>query len=848
MRRWDAIPNNLRIPLAADARLSHIDADNDQIWEVMLGKGTRPAIALQTQYGGRVGLCSLVPLWIIGSDTIYEHVAYYRPPQRILFTTNYQYLEASIIEGLDVGIHIWAIDSQHLGVQYHIQNHTDSKRTIRLDLFGHLAAQGKELPLGIVTLSDEGHALYMGELSGTHPIVQMQGGHAQDTDSARIGTTIDLEAGSSKHIRWVHSGTASVRESIRLGRAWLKRSWTNDIKRIKQAHDALPHFRTGKENYDILLSYSAIRHVQSMIPTHKNKQSKPTWQIVGTRNRQDGYRAQGYQQHHNWAWHGYDVYMLWQIAPTLKQIAPTITETLLARFVDLQKSDGSIHLPSHPNTPDQSLLCPPLLAQIGMRLLDVDHKAWQILFDKLYAFLKYWLNKNDGPLAWQDERQMNYVAFPTFGNRHGWAQGLDVKTVSSPDLLVYILQEARTLEQVAKHLGQKDVIADLQAIQTSCHEKLQSQWNGKHFTYESLHGHSDYPQDDIILQDGQGDETHTLNMNFETPSHLLISIVGGTRHTPTITLRIIGKDVNGQDVTLEAQTQDFAWHYRRGLYTLPIALSHLESVQCEGLSRVYTINITQPEYGRLDINSVMPLLLPDLTTKQKQNLIRLLKDEDHFLRPNGMTIVSAQDPNFDASSSEGGGGIWLYWMLRMSDALLQHGEEKLVVDLVKRLLELQSVLVTLDDTSETLEKSLGQFYNSDQPKAYGDANHVVGLLPPSLMLRLMGLRLLNHGQTVGVYPEFAWNRSIAVEQFGMSVRRTRKRLTIKFASGEKITTDVPETYTEFHDPQPTAWALPDVTPVPEPTNNASDATRKQPKQAPSSTSRRININVEVDES
>src|SRR5437764_1076238 len=61
--RWQlGINSPFALQLAADARLSQTDYVDDQVWELALGSPGNPALALQTSYGGRGALVSLLPI------------------------------------------------------------------------------------------------------------------------------------------------------------------------------------------------------------------------------------------------------------------------------------------------------------------------------------------------------------------------------------------------------------------------------------------------------------------------------------------------------------------------------------------------------------------------------------------------------------------------------------------------------------------------------------------------------------------------------------------------------------------------------------------------------------------
>ena len=58
---------------------AYTDYCDDQAWTARLGQRDEAAIAFQTQYGGRAGLVSLVPMWRIGERMVYQAQAYAEP-------------------------------------------------------------------------------------------------------------------------------------------------------------------------------------------------------------------------------------------------------------------------------------------------------------------------------------------------------------------------------------------------------------------------------------------------------------------------------------------------------------------------------------------------------------------------------------------------------------------------------------------------------------------------------------------------------------------------------------------------------------------------------------------------
>src|SRR5690606_32121711 len=120
LRRWlldSSKPFSLL--LAADARLRATDYTNDQVWRLSLGTGGgSPALVLQTSYGGRVGLASIIPMWFYDGRVIYETQAYSTPPVITGFAPGYLRAQAALTPQVSVQAEYWAIDSHTIGGQF----------------------------------------------------------------------------------------------------------------------------------------------------------------------------------------------------------------------------------------------------------------------------------------------------------------------------------------------------------------------------------------------------------------------------------------------------------------------------------------------------------------------------------------------------------------------------------------------------------------------------------------------------------------------------------------------------------------------------------------------------------
>src|SRR6266576_2701733 len=143
MTAWQLTPNSpLALQLGADARLSQTDYFDDQVWELIPGSQGNPALALQTSYGGRVGLASIIPLWRIDNRPVYQYQAYTSPPVITAFAPGYLQSTAK---------------------------NTGAALELGFDLVGFAAAQGQEMKLAPLPLTAGVQPLAFGKLGNLNP-------------------------------------------------------------------------------------------------------------------------------------------------------------------------------------------------------------------------------------------------------------------------------------------------------------------------------------------------------------------------------------------------------------------------------------------------------------------------------------------------------------------------------------------------------------------------------------------------------------------------------------------------------------------------------------------------------
>lgn len=844
VRRWELTKDSpYALQLAADARLSQTDYLDDQVWEIALGSSDEPAMTVQTQYGGRVGLASLVPLWTHENRVIYQAHTYHDTPLITAFAPNFIQVEAHVLPNVHLQANHIAFESQVMGGVYTLTNNTERAVRLRLELFGHVGVRGKEEKLAIVTLAQGGHALSLGAHNRLSPIVMIEDGQASlltsKSASPKIGKDVIIPAGASTSIRWVHTGLPDIRQSIATARRWLSADWQPFLEAIDTATQAIPIIETDNPEWDAVLASSYNQVIQAVL---RAAGIFPRETFVAGRLPENGFSPNESGTDHPRSWSGQDFHVAYMILPVIASIAPSIAEGIFKNYIAMQTSSGAIDMKPGAAGQKLDLLCPPVLARLAWMIFEQtgNEDFLKEHFDALQKFFAYWFEQDtdgDGIPEWADDRQLGYVAFPTFAPGMEWAQGANINRTETPDLIAYLLSEADHLQRIAETINAEDS-SDIMERSQHLENTLSDFWEGEFYAYRDRDTHHT-TSGMVLLEDGAGDVKHPIKRPLAVPNRVVVLIVGGVRHTPNVTLHVEGLDEDGNEISESATKDDFRWQSGQGTYTTQTVFSKVNQIRCDGLSRVYTISARTMDTTALDINNLLPLWSGHIPDDHIEKLTALALDKTRFLRPNGITMTDAASADFDPSSADGAGGVWLYWQTIMGDALIRAGQGTAVSNIVQNILTMQGDILRQ-------KHQFAQFYHADQALGLGEKEHLLGIAPLSLLSQLVGVRILS-SERVWLSQDFAWGKNITLRQHGVTINRSNESIKIEFPSGHVVELEANlEDDQLIEDPEPTTQPTAQMIALPE-TIEATIPIPTPPSEEPEAPKPRIIIEVEYED-
>ena len=770
--------------IAADARMSRADYADDQVWRVELGARLEPALAFLTEFGGRADLVSLTPRFRIGDTLIHQAFAFARQPIITRFAPNLVQVEAALTDAVELVARFWAMESRAAGGEFALANRSEDDIPFQLELLGEVRLGGRKRRLNVLTLADGTLALHLGEIGDINPVVTLEdasheiyGGRIR---GARLGARFTLPAGHQARIPFVCAGMNDMRDSFSLAMNWMSRSWDRHYAQIDKLANATPLIDMGNAAWNRVIDLSFALALKAFMGA---SDSLPHSSFVAMRAGNRGWSRRGTGRDHIRGWAGQDARLAYMLVSALATVDGELAKGIARNYLAVQDEDGSID--SRPGLAGQreGALLMPILARMAWRihLRTDDHDFIAEVAPALRKFYARWFaddmdTDKDGTPEWQSERQMGYVAFPTFGQGRGWAQGADIRHFESPDLLAYLISEAGALRDMAEVSQDDETQAHYESELTRLETALEEMWVGDRYGYRDrdtrLHGESVE-----LLRGGAGDQRHDIDTALRQPARVVMRVVGGVSQRPQINMTLQGADIRGMPCELRAQADDFHWQNRQGIFTTPQPLTAVHSIHISGLSRVYKVYARTLDTSRLDINALLPLWTGRLPQERAENLVALAMDEGRFLRPNGLTMVAASDPSFDPSNARGGGGIWMAWLALVGEGMIAAGFHAEANDLLRR---------TLDHLARVLEREgrLAQFYHADAIQGLGEPHHIGGIAPLSLLSDALGIQIRG-ADTVAIC-DYRWGESVRIEQHGVIVSRNADGTDITFPSGHRV--------------------------------------------------------------
>lgn len=775
MRDWNlTVTDPLTLRLAADCRLSRTDYMDDQVWELEFGHGDEPALSIQTQYGGRVGLARMIPMLVFPDRAIFEAAGYTEPFQLRRFAPNYAKLSARPTPEVALELDLWVMDSHAVGGLFTLTNLSQVEQSLRLELIPQVAREGRKPDLKLIGLNDALEAVSFGALVNINPVLVLEhseNSHLVQAATPKLSAALTIPPGEKITLRWVHAGHSTLEKSASEALRWIHSDWANAFDLIDKVNATTPVIETGDPALDALFAFK----MQTVLRGYLGASGKlPYPSPVATR-----LPAHGYGTTTGMDAQGQTAQLLWLIAPTTALLAPDLARGAVRNMLAVRTPEGWIDWKPGLGGQRANMQAMPLLAATAWAIYEITedkHFLSEVLPGLTEFFLRWFgrdLDKDrDGAPEWSNALQAAQSESALYNRFRRWSANIDISKVESPDLLALLIQEAAALTKIEQTVGRKTSgLSPIPLKYDALRKNLATLWDTKEGRFGLRDRDTHQQPVGVSIFSGKGDEWFSENVPLYPANRLVIRVLGGQSTPPSITIQIEGENAEGKPLRETIPLSGFTWYYGFGSAVSENIYSRLTYLKVEGLSKAFTW-----EAATVDLTGeALPHYLPIRTAENLQPLLERLMG--HYRHAAGLAMSA--DPRLEADNPNR--HIDMFWNAQLIDALLERGEADTARELIESLLKTE--LTTLQK-----EHAFRGSYHAETGAPFGEGDDLNGLFPLHLVLKAAGVRIVN-SRRVWAGGKFALAQPITVRQHGVTVTRAETGTHVEFPTGKTVEVD-----------------------------------------------------------
>ena len=206
----------ISILLAADARLTETRYTDDQVWELRLGGGEPPTLAVQTTYGLRARTMRIYPSFRQEGIAVSDPASFARSPELVWVYPNACAVRFSPFSGIDVLAEYWVPESWLLVGRLKISNSGSLQQKVLLELNGQLVLMGDGQPMA--PFRSQITSMLTGKTGDLNPVLFLTGGPEPGNGTQpSLAIETDLAPGNTRQLTWALASLPAVRRILRRG-------------------------------------------------------------------------------------------------------------------------------------------------------------------------------------------------------------------------------------------------------------------------------------------------------------------------------------------------------------------------------------------------------------------------------------------------------------------------------------------------------------------------------------------------------------------------------------------------------------------------------------------------------
>lgn len=785
MRQWNLKAGDpLALILAADVRSGPTDYGDDQIWELALGGGTPPALALQTTFGLRARSVRLYPIYIEGEILRSDPSEFTNPPVIQQIFPNYLSLAYSPFPDIEILCEYWVPQSHAIAARMQITNRGTIGRKIQIDCVDQLAPnEGQRM----AAVEIQAVTVLVGQTDNLAPVFFLTGGPKPGSGAyPSLRLALELSPDETHQYLWAHTALQDTEASFNLARAIASQKWEAERSRMEMFNSSGIEILCGDPDWEAAFMLTQKTAISLLIGPTPNL---PNPSLVQTRTPDQGFSLRGDGSDYTHLWNGQSpletLYLVDQILP----LAPQIAQGLLRNYLAVQAEDGFIDWKPGLGGQRSRLLATPVLATLAWRIYEMTEDLGFLaeVFPSLLKFIQTWFSPlhdrdGDGVPEWDHAMQLGAEDHPYYSHWHTWALGAEISSAESPALCAFLYRECQMLMRMAMLLEIADPLETLPLVASRLRNAVEESWNATENSYFDWDRdtHRTTPSEQLGQQTGSG--ILALGRSFDPAIRLFIQIQSERIPRPRPQITIYGKDRSGIDCVDAIPAERLKWLPERARLTGERLYTYLDRIEIEGLEPEDHLSLHALGYDHLDITVLTPLWAGIPYDERARLLVEnTILNPQRFWQAYGMPACAKAPENPEAVQCC---GVSLPWNSLIGEGLVSYGYRSEAAALVTRLMA--GVVQNLKR-----ENAFRRTYLASNGQGMGERNALAGLAPLGLFMEVLGVRLISPRRVaLAGYNPFPW--PVTVKYRGLTILRQKDKTMVIFSDGQTVIVNEPD--------------------------------------------------------
>jgi len=791
MREWKLQSGDpLLLTLASDARLGPTDYANDQIWELTLGGGDPPALALQTTYGLRARALRLFPRFKEADISVNDPAEFSRPAVIHQIFTNFLVVSFSPIPGIDVIAEYWVPESSAVAGRMQLTNRAPQERQIQVEWISQLTpGTGARM----APFEMQAATILAGSTGDLAPVFFITGGPKPGAGSyPSLNLTYDIPAEGVRRFTWSQAALSDRESSFQLARRLVTANWDAERSRLEMLNAGHVEIYTGDPDWDATFMLAQKTALGLLVgPTEK----LPNPSFVLTRQPDQGYSLRGDGSDYNHLWNGQSPLEAGYLISLILPIAPAVCQGLFRNYLAVQQEDGFIDWKPGMGGQRSRLLATPVLASLAWRIYEFtdDLPFLKEAYEPLSKFFWSWFatthdRDQDGIPEWDHPMHAGLDDHPIYSQWHDLSPGVEISSAEGPGLCSFLYQECQALISMANILGQGEAIPALQETAVKLSSSVEAAWNETQASYFDWDRDTHFCTHGEWLGQRNGSGSLVLRQTFEHPIRVLVQLQCSEAARRMPVLFVHGTGAAGNPRVERITPEQFKWSGSLARMTGKLVYSVLDRVEVGGLEPDDQIVFSSATYDCQEQSLLLPLWAGIPDNERAGKLVEeTITDPRRYWHPYGLP-ASLQTPQLPEDLLNN--AVNFPWNALIGEGLVKYGKRLLAAELVQR--QMNAAIQSLKR-----EGAFRRYYHADSGQGFGERNALNGIAPVGLFLEVLGIRLISSNRVAlaGTNP-FPW--PVTIKYRGLTILRERDKSTVTFPDGQMV---------EVNDPLPRIISL-----------------------------------------